>query len=308
MLAICKADEPVAFKAPKTSSKAEKKDTQDTKPGAKSRRRKKQIPFLYNHPQSKIETAKGVSSTKGDTSSQTGHSVKETQSSLAKDTNQSQPPVSIGVVAGMHKEVQQATSGPTSLGVTSEEGAHPQLSSGMSASIHIKPIYSTSTIIHYESASSDDALVDFTVEVDLSKYAPNDSISKQQGMDKGTQNYSLDNIFAETNPSVLIDKTKSAGDGLKTAHTETCTNLETSKAEKEVSLGDDEFNTSPNLSSSNDAKTKIKLEDLSKLVQNVYIDFMDLDSPKDDEPIIVQDDSDEEVYAEKDQPEEPKET
>ncbi|GJT79799.1 hypothetical protein Tco_1054141 [Tanacetum coccineum] len=35
------------------------------------------------------------------------------------------------------------------------------------------------------------------------------------------------------------------------------------------------------------------------------VDFMDLDSPKDDEPIIVQDESDEQVYAEKVQPEEP---
>ncbi|GJR04216.1 hypothetical protein Tco_0527200 [Tanacetum coccineum] len=29
------------------------------------------------------------------------------------------------------------------------------------------------------------------------------------------------------------------------------------------------------------------------------VDFMDLDSPKDDEPIIVQDESDEQVHAEK---------
>ncbi|GJW07492.1 hypothetical protein Tco_1569915 [Tanacetum coccineum] len=40
MLAICNADEPVVFKAPRTSSKAEKKVTQGTKPGAKSGRRK----------------------------------------------------------------------------------------------------------------------------------------------------------------------------------------------------------------------------------------------------------------------------
>ncbi|GJZ89518.1 hypothetical protein Tco_0661300, partial [Tanacetum coccineum] len=36
MLDICKADAPVAFKAPKPSSKAEKKVTQGTKPGATS--------------------------------------------------------------------------------------------------------------------------------------------------------------------------------------------------------------------------------------------------------------------------------
>ncbi|GJX44319.1 hypothetical protein Tco_0260995 [Tanacetum coccineum] len=134
---------------------------------------------------------------------------------------------------------------------------------------------------------------DFTAEVDLGKSAPNDSISKQQDMDKGTQNYSLDHMFAETNLSVLVDKTKSAGDGLKTAHTKTGTNLKSSKTKKEskadedVGFGDDEFNTSPDISSSDDTTNKIKLDDLSKLVQNVGTDFMD--SPEYDEPIIVQD-------------------
>ncbi|GJT79798.1 hypothetical protein Tco_1054140 [Tanacetum coccineum] len=105
MLASCNADEHVAFKAFKTSSKTEKKDTKCTKPRAKSRRRKKQIPFSYNHPHEEI------------------------QSSSAMNSNPSQPQASTLVVAGMHKKVQQATSSPTSLGVTSEE-AHPQLSSG----------------------------------------------------------------------------------------------------------------------------------------------------------------------------------
>ncbi|GJZ62470.1 hypothetical protein Tco_0618607 [Tanacetum coccineum] len=41
MLDIYKANAPMAFKAPKPSSKAEKKVTQCTKPGATSRRRKK---------------------------------------------------------------------------------------------------------------------------------------------------------------------------------------------------------------------------------------------------------------------------
>ncbi|GJU39760.1 hypothetical protein Tco_1192717 [Tanacetum coccineum] len=112
-------------------------------------------------------------------------------------------------------------------------------------------------------------------------------------------------MFAGTNPSVLIDKTKSARDGLKTAHTETCTNLESikiekeSKADEDIGFRDDEFNTSPDLSSSDDTRPKIKLKDLSKLVQTIDVDFIDLDSPKDDEPIIVQNDIDEEVHAEK---------
>ncbi|GJY36884.1 hypothetical protein Tco_0422262 [Tanacetum coccineum] len=94
----------------------------------------------------------------------------------------------------MHKEAQQAAGGPTSLGATSEEGAHPQLSSGMSAFTLIKPVYSVSFI--------------FTLSL------------HQEDMDEGTQNYSLDHKLTGTNPSVLVDKTKSAGDGLKTAHTD----------------------------------------------------------------------------------------
>ncbi|GKA52615.1 hypothetical protein Tco_0745930 [Tanacetum coccineum] len=109
-------DKLVAFKAPKTSSKDEKKVTKGTNPGATSGRRKKQIPVLYNHPQSKIEAAKCVS-LKRDTGFQTGHSVKETQSSSAKDTNPSQPPSPTPMVVRMHKVVQQETGGPTSLGV-----------------------------------------------------------------------------------------------------------------------------------------------------------------------------------------------
>nr|GEV70197.1 hypothetical protein [Tanacetum cinerariifolium] len=52
----------------------------------------------------------------------------------------------------MHKEAQQAAGGPTSLEATSEEGAHPQLSS--------------------ESAPGHDASTDFTAEVDPGIFAP----------------------------------------------------------------------------------------------------------------------------------------
>nr|GEW30056.1 retrovirus-related Pol polyprotein from transposon TNT 1-94 [Tanacetum cinerariifolium] len=53
----------------------------------------------------------------------------ETKSSLAMDTTPSHPSPPTRVVSDMHKEAQQATGGPTYLGATSEEGAHPQLSS-----------------------------------------------------------------------------------------------------------------------------------------------------------------------------------
>ncbi|GJU06389.1 hypothetical protein Tco_1122819 [Tanacetum coccineum] len=65
--------------------------------------------------------------------SKTGQSEKEAQSSSAKDKSPSHPLPPTPVVGEMHKEAQQATGDPTSLGATSEEGAHPQLSSDSTA-------------------------------------------------------------------------------------------------------------------------------------------------------------------------------
>nr|GFA12377.1 hypothetical protein [Tanacetum cinerariifolium] len=97
----------------------------------------------------------------------------------------------------MHKEDQQATGGPTSLGVTSKERANPQLSS-----------------------------VDFTAETNLGLSAPNDSISPQKGMDKGTKNTSYDHTFAGTDLHVLIDQTKYVSEGLETVLTQSTTKKE----------------------------------------------------------------------------------
>ncbi|GKG38144.1 hypothetical protein Tco_0457367, partial [Tanacetum coccineum] len=79
------------------------------------------------------------------------------------------------------------------------------------------------------------------------------------GMDEGTLYYLLDHIFAGTNPSVLVDQTKSAGDGLKTDHTDLGTN--------EVSRPDE-------------ISKKIKLEDLSDLMKDTRSAFYTHDSPK----------------------------
>ncbi|GJU27754.1 hypothetical protein Tco_1166375 [Tanacetum coccineum] len=76
------------------------------------------------------EAAKGGSS-KSPTGSKTGHLKRKKDSSSAMDSNPSQTSASTPVVAEMHKEDQQATGGPTSLGVTSEARANPQLSSGI---------------------------------------------------------------------------------------------------------------------------------------------------------------------------------
>ncbi|GJU23489.1 hypothetical protein Tco_1156831, partial [Tanacetum coccineum] len=211
MKAIYNFDVPMDSKAPKPSSQTEEVP-QGKKYGAKSGlRRKQSSKHTYD---SKTEASK----------SETGQSKKETQSSSAKDKSPSHPLPPTPVVGEMHKEAQQAAGGPKSLGATSEDGAHPQLSSGH------------------------DALADSTVEADPGLSAPTDSIPSQQ------------------------DQTKSAGDGLKTAKTDSGT-IKESKAD-EISK-------------------KIKLEDLSDLFKDIRFAFFTPDSPQYD-PIIVTDKSEEE--------------
>nr|GEW91483.1 hypothetical protein [Tanacetum cinerariifolium] len=113
------------------------------------------------------EATKGGSS-KRPTGSKTGHLKRKKESSSAMDSNPSQTSASTPVVSEMHKEDQQATCDPNSLGVTSEERAHPQLSSGL---------------------------------------------------DDRSRKYTHDHTFTRTNPSVLIDKSKSTRDGSQTADT-----------------------------------------------------------------------------------------
>ncbi|GKE62328.1 hypothetical protein Tco_1512695 [Tanacetum coccineum] len=185
MLAICNAKEPVAFKAPKPSSIAEKVP-QSTKPRAQSGH-KKQSSLKQAFVSSK-EATKGGSS-KAPTGSKTGHSKKRKESSSAMDSNSSQPPVFTPVDPGMHKEDQQATGGPTSLRVTSEARANPQLSSG------------------------NDASAVSTAEVNPGNSAPSDFVPQQQGIKKELKNTSYDHLFAGTDPHVLVDQTKSISEG-----------------------------------------------------------------------------------------------
>ncbi|GKE46952.1 hypothetical protein Tco_1478210, partial [Tanacetum coccineum] len=81
-----------------------------------------------------------------------------------------------------------------------------------------------------------------------------------------------------TNPSVLVDQTKSTGDGLKTAHTDSGTNEE---------------------SRADDISKKIKLDDLSHVLKDTRSAFFTPDSSQ-DEPIIVSDESEEEKEVSKD--------
>ncbi|GJU40521.1 hypothetical protein Tco_1193478 [Tanacetum coccineum] len=127
MLAICSAAKPMVFKAPKPFSNAEK-----------PRGNKRWV-------------------SKAPTGSKTGHLKRKKYSSSTMESNPSQTLAFTPVVTEMHKEDQQTTGGPNSLGVTSEEKANPQLSSGMLAFNLNKPIYSVSFIIYSESASGYDA-------------------------------------------------------------------------------------------------------------------------------------------------------
>ncbi|GJR20233.1 retrovirus-related pol polyprotein from transposon TNT 1-94 [Tanacetum coccineum] len=119
------------------------KVTQGKKLGARSGLRRKQSSKHTSESKSKASKSK------------IGQSDKETQSSSAKDKSPSHTSPSIPVVGEMHKEVEQVAGGPTSLGATSEEGAHPQLSS-----------------------------VDSTAEADPGISAPNDFIPEQQDQTK----------------------------------------------------------------------------------------------------------------------------
>ncbi|GJZ29272.1 retrovirus-related pol polyprotein from transposon TNT 1-94 [Tanacetum coccineum] len=103
-------------------------------------------------------------------------------------------------------------------------------------------------------SSGCDALADSIAEADPGKCKPNDSIPSQQ------------------------DKTKSGGDGLKTAHTDLGTNEE---------------------SRSDEISKKIKLEDLSDLMKDTRSAFFTPDSLQ-DEPIIISDES-EDVETKKDE-------
>ncbi|GKB37728.1 hypothetical protein Tco_0882670 [Tanacetum coccineum] len=83
------------------------------------------------------------------------------------------------------------------------------------------------------------------------------------------KNYSFDHIFAASYLSVLVDKTKSTGEGLRTAHTDSGANEE-SRADN-ISL-------------------KVKLEDLSDILKDTRSAFFIPNTPP-DEPIIISDES-----------------
>nr|GFB96697.1 hypothetical protein [Tanacetum cinerariifolium] len=173
------------------------------------------------------KATKGESS-KALTDSKIGHLKGKKESSLAMDSKPSQTLASTLVVAEMHKKDQQATGGPTSLGVTSEERSDPQLSSGMLAFNLNESIFSSSFIIHSESTLGNDALAVFTAKADPGKSAPS------------------------TDLHVLTNKIQSVSEGLETVLTQPTTKKRASSIARQVE--------------EDEASRTIKLEDLAKLV------------------------------------------
>ncbi|GJZ87526.1 hypothetical protein Tco_0659136 [Tanacetum coccineum] len=112
-----------------------------------------------------------------------GHKKHSTSSKQPSVSSKEATIASTLVVAEMHKEDQQATGGPTSLGVTSEARANPHSVEMMLYQFpQLKPI----------------------LENILSNFVP-----QQQSMNDGTKNTSYDHLFTGTGPYVLADKTQS---------------------------------------------------------------------------------------------------
>ncbi|GKC74011.1 retrovirus-related pol polyprotein from transposon TNT 1-94, partial [Tanacetum coccineum] len=194
MLAVCNTDVPNVPKAPKPSSNVERVP-QGTKPGAKTGYKKHSTSSTQPSVSSSMATKGG--SSKRPTGSKTSHLRRKKESILVMDSNPSQTSSSTPMVVEMHKEDYLVV---------------------VSAFTYIEPVFSASYIFHSESASGNDASTYFIAEADPEISAPNDFVPYQQGPDEGSKNYTPDYTFAGTNLSVLVDKTKSAGDGLQTAH------------------------------------------------------------------------------------------
>nr|GFD29825.1 hypothetical protein [Tanacetum cinerariifolium] len=80
-----------------------------------------------------------------------------------------------------------------------------------------------------------------------------------------------------TDPRVLVNQTKSVSEGLETILTQSITRKEANSVARQIK---------------EETSSLIKLEDLAKLVSHVQPTFKDIDLPKDD-PVIVVDDTDE---------------
>ncbi|GJV62126.1 hypothetical protein Tco_1468226 [Tanacetum coccineum] len=265
MLAVCNTVMPNVPKAPEPSSNTERVPQGKklrVKPGHKKHSTSSKQPFVSSNEATKDGSSKRL------TGSKTGHLKRKKDSSSTMDFNPSQTSASTSMVAEMHKEDQQATSDPNSLGVTTEEG---------------------STLSSVVSASGNDTSADFTIETDPEISAPNDSVPHQQGPDEGFKNYTHDHTFARTYLSVLVNKTKSTGDGSQIAHTVSGTKVDTRLAFMDDENQDDEPFIAPEESSKKNAKrnedthakpksTLVPTPSLSVQIQELQAQFLLLKS------------------------------
>ncbi|GKB04275.1 hypothetical protein Tco_0832418, partial [Tanacetum coccineum] len=204
MLAICSADKPVAFKAPKPSSNVERVP-QGIKLGAKPGH-KKHLTSLNQPFVSSKEATKGGSS----------------------------KVPTVPKLAILRKEKILVWPWTQTQASLCEARANPQLSNGMSAFNLNESIYSASFIIHSNSASGNDASAASTVEADPGISASSDFVPQQQGMDEGTKNTSYDHLFVGTNPHVLAYQTKSVSKGLETILTQPITGKGASSVARQI--------------------------------------------------------------------------
>ncbi|GKC88968.1 hypothetical protein Tco_1149617, partial [Tanacetum coccineum] len=146
----------------------------------------------------------------------------------------------------LHKEDLQAAGDPTSLGVASEEGAHPHLSSGMSAYNHNETVFSASTTFHSESTSGYDASADSTAKVDprwVKTAHTNSGTNKESGNAEPSTKVKLEDLSQfmydtrsaflapdspTNNPIIISDESDEEKDA--------DTNVDTSQAEPEDTL------------------------------------------------------------------------
>ncbi|GJZ91403.1 hypothetical protein Tco_0663330 [Tanacetum coccineum] len=170
-------DYAMIFQAPKPSSNTERVP-QGINPGAKPGYKKHSTSSKQPSVSSSKVTRCG--SSKAPTGFKINHLKRNKKSSSSMYSNLSQTSAFTLVVAEMHKEEQQASGDPKSLGVT------------------------TSFIIHSESVLGYNASADSIAEADLGLSAPNDSIPQQQGMDEGTKNTSFNHISTEEETSRTI--------------------------------------------------------------------------------------------------------
>ncbi|GJS10679.1 hypothetical protein Tco_0367475 [Tanacetum coccineum] len=254
-----------SFKASKTESSSALRSKTPTKKYLKEKALQMLVSFLKASLFAEVRISSNLykeatkaGSSKAPTSSKISHSKKRKEFSLAMDSNPSQPLVSTPVDTRMHKEDQQATGGPTSLGAP------------------VKKDPSLSSIV---SALGNDASAVSTAEADPRKSAPSNFVPQQQGMNEGTKNTSYDQLFVGTDPHVLAEQTKSVSEGLDTVLTQPLTGKGASSIARQVE--------------EEEASRTIKLEDLAKLVSNVQPSFKDLDSPEDDPVIIVESNAEE---------------